>query len=214
MRQLAACDEDRDIKIKAVIWDNGGVIADIAGKTLDLLWAERLRVPREDVVRVLTSPESDLLDLGEISKDTYFNYVIANIGLPAFKKTALELSIKDFCCDWELVAYIKALKGHVVTALLSVMPLYVQEILRTHWPELEEAFNYVIISSEVRLLKPDPKIYQLALDRIGCRAEETVFIDDVQVNVAGAEKLGMHGILYQNRSQTIETLESFLAIDD
>ena len=110
MKQNAAYEKHQDTRIRAVIWDNGGVIADMADKSFDLLWAERLGVPREDVIRVLTSPESDLLDMGEISKDTYFNYVITNIGLPAQMKSALELSIDDFRCDWELLAYIQTMK--------------------------------------------------------------------------------------------------------
>ena len=210
MKRVAACEEHKDAKIKAVIWDNGGVIAAMADKSFDLLWAERLGVPRDDVIRVLTSPESDLLDMGEISKDTYFNYVITNIGLPAHMKSVLDLTIDDFRCDWELLAYIQAMKEQMITALLSVMPLYVQEILRTHWPDLEKAFDHIIISSEVHLIKPDPKIYELTLARIGCRAEETVFIDDAEVNVDAARKLGMHAVLFKDRAQAIAELESIL----
>lgn len=94
-------------KIKAVIWDQLGVLVNtVGGSYLDLL-VNRLEVPAEDVIRVLTSPESDKLDLGEMSKDEYFNYVIQDLGLSEEKKAALELSKEDICYDTELHAYIK-----------------------------------------------------------------------------------------------------------
>ncbi len=92
------------------------------------------------------------------------------------------------------------------------MPLYAKEFFRASWLEFEEVFDHVIISCEVHLLKPDPKIYKLTLDRIGCEAEESVFIDDTKENVLAAEKLGIHGIFFQNREQAIKELESILSL--
>jgi 2-haloacid dehalogenase len=55
-------------------------------------------------------------------------------------------------------------------------------------------FSDVVVSGEEKLLKPDPAIYQLLLDRNQLEAERCVFIDDVAENVAGAQNLGMAGI--------------------
>ena len=201
------------MKIKAVIWDNAGVLGNAKCGSFVQLWADRLDVPMEDVIRVLTSPEHDLLDLGEISKDEFFDFVIRDIGLPAEKKLALNVSNDDFYTDMELMEYIKNLKSHYITAMLSNMSLYLQEMIENNIPEeLSGVFDHVIVSCYVNLLKPDPKIYQLALDRIGCEAKEAVFIDDREKNVVGAEKLGIHGILFQNREQAIKELESILSL--
>jgi 2-haloacid dehalogenase len=59
----------------------------------------------------------------------------------------------------------------------------------------------LVLSHEVGLLKPDPRIYELALQRFGLRAERTVFIDDIPTNVDGARAAGLHGIHYQNPDQ-------------
>jgi 2-haloacid dehalogenase len=56
---------------------------------------------------------------------------------------------------------------------------------------LFDAFSGFIISGKDRLMKPDPAIYRLALDRFGLAATGTVFIDDVAANVAGAESVGI-----------------------
>jgi 2-haloacid dehalogenase len=44
------------------------------------------------------------------------------------------------------------------------------------------------------MMKPDPAIYRLALDRFGLRAGEAVFVDDVFANVEGARSVGMHAL--------------------
>jgi 2-haloacid dehalogenase len=55
-------------------------------------------------------------------------------------------------------------------------------------------FDGTIVSGDERLLKPDPAIYRLLLDRYGLEAQHCVFIDDSKANVEGARKVGMHAI--------------------
>ena len=52
-------------------------------------------------------------------------------------------------------------------------------------------FDGVVISGRERLVKPDPAIYRLLLDRFGLKAGHTLFIDDSAANVAGAQAVGM-----------------------
>lgn len=67
------------------------------------------------------------------------------------------------------------------------------------WRQLipvDELFDAVIDSSAVGMRKPDPRIYQLALDQLGVSSPETsAFLDDFEPNVAAARQLGMHGVL-------------------
>jgi 2-haloacid dehalogenase len=57
-------------------------------------------------------------------------------------------------------------------------------------------FDGVVISGELKLIKPDPRIYRHLLETHALSAESTVFIDDVQHNVAGATALGIHGLRF------------------
>ena len=50
------------------------------------------------------------------------------------------------------------------------------------------------MSGEERLVKPDPRIYRVLLDRYGLRAESTVYLDDAPANVVAARALGMVGL--------------------
>ncbi len=57
-------------------------------------------------------------------------------------------------------------------------------------------FRDIVVSGEVKLLKPDPAIYYLALDRFRLRPDEALLIDDRQINVFAAEAVGMRAHLF------------------
>ena len=57
-------------------------------------------------------------------------------------------------------------------------------------------FRDIIVSGEVKLLKPDPAIYYLALDRFRLRPDQALLIDDRQINVEGALAVGMQAHLF------------------
>ncbi|MBA3711689.1 MAG: HAD family phosphatase [Pyrinomonadaceae bacterium] len=59
-------------------------------------------------------------------------------------------------------------------------------------------FDDIVISGEVRLVKPDPRIYTVLLERIGRRAEECLFIDDSEANIAAALQLGFRVIWFKS----------------
>lgn len=59
---------------------------------------------------------------------------------------------------------------------------------------LERSFDALVLSGEVGLRKPDPRIYELAAQRVGVPAQGCVFVDDLERNVAVARHLGMHGV--------------------
>jgi 2-haloacid dehalogenase len=72
------------------------------------------------------------------------------------------------------------------------------------WPPFrarEEAFfarfRDIVVSGVEKMLKPDPAIYRLALERFGLEPGEALFIDDRAVNVAGAEAVGMGAHLFE-----------------
>lgn len=67
-----------------------------------------------------------------------------------------------------------------------------------------------ILSYKEHLLKPEPEIYELLLDRYGLKAEECVFIDDLQGNIDAAKAQGIHGIVFQNYEQAVTELNRML----
>lgn len=95
----------------------------------------------------------------------------------------------------EVVQFCRDLRAAgVTTGLLTNNAREFEEFWKPMVP-LDELFDDVVDSSEVGLRKPDARIYELALGRLGLAAAEAVFIDDAPGNVAGAERVGMRAVL-------------------
>lgn len=62
---------------------------------------------------------------------------------------------------------------------------------RALYPRLDTLFGVTVVSGVERVVKPDPAIYRLLLDRTGLTAAECLFVDDSPKNVAGARAVGM-----------------------
>ena len=65
-----------------------------------------------------------------------------------------------------------------------------------------------ILSYRERMVKPEPEIYRRLLERYGLKAEECVFLDDLEVNVEAARAEGIAGIVFKTREQAQEELAS------
>lgn len=85
----------------------------------------------------------------------------------------------------------------------------------TAWRELvavDELFDAVVDSSEVGLRKPDVRIYQYTLGRLGVDdPARAVFLDDHPGNVAGAERAGLVGLLVADPVEAVAALDALLA---
>lgn len=96
--------------------------------------------------------------------------------------------------------------GYRLFALTDNVHEIVAHLQDTHqfWPLFEGA----TVSAEVGLLKPDPLIYRHLLDTHGLEADETVFLDDIPRNVAGAKDAGIHAFLFTTAEQAEADLAS------
>ncbi|CAG1772493.1 2-haloacid dehalogenase [uncultured bacterium] len=89
--------------------------------------------------------------------------------------------------------------GYTV-GLLSNISTEKYDVLRRKY-RFFEYFDSQLISADVKLLKPDPRIYALMLEQIDRAADECIFVDDSAVNVAGADRVGMTAIQFQSPHQ-------------
>lgn len=78
------------------------------------------------------------------------------------------------------------------------------------WEDLDGLFEFAVISGEVALRKPDPRIYHLTLERLGLAAEQTAFVDDGAPNIEAAQQLGMRGVLHTDPADTRARLAELL----
>ena len=61
-----------------------------------------------------------------------------------------------------------------------------------------DRFSGIMVSAEEQLMKPDPAIYRRLCDRFSLEASESLFIDDLQRNIEGAQSIGMSGYCFQD----------------
>ncbi len=97
-------------------------------------------------------------------------------------------------------------KGHKLY-VLSNMSLEVADYLEeehSFW----DMFNGIVYSARINLIKPESEIFYYILDKYNLKPEETVFFDDMKVNVDSALRLGIHGIQFFNAKQAKEELEN------
>ena len=80
---------------------------------------------------------------------------------------------------------------------------------RELFPEL---FDVVVISSEVGMRKPEPRIFQHAAGLLGLQPTECIFIDDIEANVAAAEQIGFTGVLHREPDDTTERVAELLGV--
>lgn len=100
-------------------------------------------------------------------------------------------------------------------AIQTLSKSYRLGIISDTWPSIGhqlqtldvlQFFSFATYSFSLGVFKPDPKMYLDALQKCGCSAEETVFIDDSPVNLAGAEAFGITPILIAaNPASDVET---------
>ena len=78
---------------------------------------------------------------------------------------------------------------------------------RARFPFLDW-FDDVVVSGVERVIKPNPRIFEILLTRHGVAATDAVFIDDVPANAAAATALGIHGIHFRSPEQLRRELEA------
>lgn len=105
---------------------------------------------------------------------------------------------------WTLTAEFRARGGK--TAFLSNGVPEVMTLVRTQ-RRLDDYFDVVIVSYEVGFTKPDPRIYELCLSRLGVPAESALFVDDRAVNVEAARQLGIDALLFRSDESMAELRE-------
>jgi putative hydrolase of the HAD superfamily len=95
-----------------------------------------------------------------------------------------------------MLAWQQNLKQHgLLTAILSNMGDSVLENMQREFDWLSN-FDVLLWSFQLKMAKPDPAIYHHALEKLGTRPEETLFIDDKNVNIEAARALGINAILF------------------
>jgi HAD superfamily hydrolase (TIGR01509 family) len=102
--------------------------------------------------------------------------------------------------DMAVVDYIRKLAStYQITLITNAGADFFWSVLAAN--NIQDLFPIVVVSSEEKIVKPDPRIYETALTRMGLLPEEVLFIDDRKVNLEGAQGLGIQTLEFSTLSQ-------------
>lgn len=194
--------------IKNIIFDIGNVLTDFR-------WREFLQdkgFDEEMVERIakasILSPFWSEFDRGEWSDERLIEEFVKNDPEieeqlhQAYDNVHDIVTIREYAIPW--VKELKA-KGYKVW--------YLSNFAYKTAVECADALKFIpymdggILSYQDKVVKPDPAIYKLFLERFGLAAKECVFLDDTLKNIEAAQAFGIHGICFRTKEQAQEELK-------
>ncbi|MHC4560467.1 MAG: HAD family hydrolase [Planctomycetota bacterium] len=187
-------------KIESVIFDWGGVLIDDPRPGLLQYCSDAFGVPLENYTPVHDS-FLDEFHKDMISEESFWQEIARKLDEPAPKVPSLwyEAFESAYVPRPEIFSLVSSLqdKGYR-TALLSNTELPAVEFLR----ELDyEMFDVLVFSCTEGVMKPERRIYEITLERLGSKAQQSIFIDDRQDYIQGAKEAGLNTIVFKNFEQ-------------
>lgn len=185
--------------VTAVAFDYGGVLTHSAFNGF-AEYAAELGLPDDALVTFFRDdPEMGRLETGQITSREFMKYVCIEAerrhGQRIDMRRLGAAAAQGQVLNPEMLALVEEVGKHSTTAMLT------NNVAEAAWRETFpfHLFEIVVDSSEAGVRKPDPRIYQVLLDRLGRPAGEVAFVDDLRVNVEAAAALGIHAILFTDR---------------
>ncbi len=212
---MAGESNDSGTKIKAVIFDYGEVLChrppdEDFHRLANVFGSEN--IGSENIgFRELWEKDRGEFDRGDITAEAYWTALAKHAGVEI---DAAQLS--DVCrwdvemwgsANEQMVDWLRRLRASgIKTGLLSNIHPAMIAYLRENFDWLDQ-FDFKTLSAEVRMIKPDPAIYEHTLRGLGVAAAEAIFIDDREINVEAAKKLGIRALRFRSVEKLREDLE-------
>ena len=125
----------------------------------------------------------------------------------------LRVDYDQFCDIWSCIftdtlvpeSMLEGLKSRYRLLLLSNTNAIHFEMIRRTYPMLRH-FDDLILSYEVKAMKPQPEIYRAAIEKAGCRPEECFYTDDIEAYVEGGRAMGIDAVQFQGAERLKEEL--------
>ena len=187
------------LALRAVIFDYGRVLT---GPPDPAAYAELLRITglAADRLDRFYWKDRQAYDEGKLTGLGFWRNVVCDAGL-GLSEQAIEVLNEWDARMWTrgdavMLAWQQAIKQRgMLTAIVSNMGDSVHEHMVRELDWLSR-FDVLVWSYQLRVAKPDAAIYRYALERLGTRAEETLFLDDKPENVETAAAMGMKGMIF------------------
>ncbi len=188
--------------MKALILDMYGVIIkDPEGGLLPFINRTFPDLSRDDVYKHWIKA-----NVGELSSFNFFRELGFEGDLSIIEKEYLD----TIEIDEAFYEFAPILKKHYNLALLSNDLGEWSRYLRDKF-KINDYFDVITVSGDLKIKKPDVKIFMHTIDKLGCSATDCIYVDDRRFNLAAAQSLGMDSVLFNSRKVQYEgkTVVSF-----
>lgn len=202
------------MKIRAVISDFGGVLTNplfeafAAWNAHAQIEPGRLGLALQAAADAGGEHPLHQLEMGRMSEAEFVAAVerhLDGVKLDGFR----EIYFEHLHPNEPMIDYLRDLRDRGLRmAMLTNNVREWEPLWRAKLP-VDEIFEVVVDSAFVGMRKPDPRIYELTLERLGdgVSAGECVFIDDLVVNCDAARELGMTAVQFRDAGQAIAEIE-------
>ena len=196
--------------VKAIIFDYGNVLC-LQPTTEDIEGSAQTLGISSDSFRELWGRNRDLYDRGDLSAQAYWSKLAEDAGT-TLNNSQLQALFERDVTMWsrmnpDMVGWLSALSSAgMKTAVLSNMHIGMIQHARHAFQWLDYV-NFTTFSAEVRLIKPDPAIYEHCLRGLDVAPSDALFVDDREVNVDAARAMGIHAVQFQSLAQLRNDLQ-------
>ncbi|HET9719803.1 MAG TPA: HAD family phosphatase [Solirubrobacteraceae bacterium] len=154
------------------------------------------------------------LETGRMSEADFLRELGAQLSLQLGRSVEMqgfgEAYFESLHPNPAMIQYMRELRGRGYRMAICTNNVREWESLWRAKLPVEEIFDVVVDSAFVGTRKPEPRIYQLTLDRLELPAEACLFIDDVDINCDGARQAGMQAVHFRDTEQAIAEAEALL----
>jgi putative hydrolase of the HAD superfamily len=184
--------------IKAILFDAGGVylkgsFVRFMNNGFQVLGVKKIISKANEVIA------DDLFDRGKISANEFFKRVFNAEISEAQNRLLVKLWMNNWKLEPQMSKLANQLKKNYRLGLLSNSdPVNSPNYAKKGW---YKPFEVLVLSHEIGILKPNPKIYKIALEKLRLKPEECLFIDDQEECVKTARMLRMKAILFKSASK-------------
>lgn len=189
----------------AIIFDLGNVILPFNPMRPGRVLGERAGISTIEALKIIYRNNLERkFELGKLDGEQFTSKVADALGIDLEPGSFHDLWVDMFDENEAVSKIVRQLKPHHRLVLLSNINPWHWHYARDRFPILSE-FDAVVLSYEVGVLKPHPLIYRVALEKAGL-AKQVIFIDDMEINAAGAQVLGITGVHFHSAVQLREDL--------
>jgi len=207
--------------IEAVVCDFGGVLTTPLFEAFARI-QEEFGIEAKDLGAAMTmltqrDGENPLfpLERGEVSEDAF----LAELGGALEELLGRETHVHRFRealfegldPNPPMIELMRELRGSGLRMAMLTNNVREWEPLWRSMLPVDEIFEEVVDSGFVGCRKPEPRIYEITVERLGVPSERCLFVDDLEPNVRAAEELGMRAVHFQDNEQAIPAIRAAIA---